>query len=46
MDIVVFVGMITPEDLAVMKQAIGQGCEQVDADEWQRLFTAFIMKGA
>ncbi len=29
-----FIGMIPPEDLAVMKQAIEQGCEQVDADEW------------
>ncbi len=29
-----FVGMIPPEDLAVMKQAIEQGCEQVDTDEW------------
>ncbi len=29
-----FIGMIPPEDLAVMKQAIEQGCEQVDTDEW------------
>ncbi len=29
-----FAGTISNEDLAIMQQAIYQGCEQVDADEW------------
>ena len=29
-----FAGMISPDDLQLMRQAIEQGCEQVDANEW------------
>lgn len=28
------VGTISPEDLEIMKQAIEEGCEQVDESEW------------
>jgi hypothetical protein len=29
-----FVGMISPDDLEMMKQAIEEECEQIDPDEW------------
>ncbi len=29
-----FAGTIEPDDLALIKQAIEEGCEKVDADEW------------
>jgi hypothetical protein len=29
-----FAGSIPPDDLQVMRQAIQDGCEQVDANEW------------
>jgi hypothetical protein len=29
-----FAGAISPEDARLMHEAIQQGCEQVDADEW------------
>ena len=29
-----FAGAIPPDDLQLMRQAIEQGCEQVDANEW------------
>lgn len=29
-----FGGSIEPDDLQLMAQAIEEGCEQVDADEW------------
>jgi len=29
-----FEGMIPPEDLSVMSQAIEEGCEKVDPGEW------------
>ena len=29
-----FVGTISKEDLKIMKQAIEEGCEQVDESEW------------
>jgi hypothetical protein len=29
-----FAGTIEPDDLALMKQAIEEGCEKVDANEW------------
>ncbi len=29
-----FVGTISKEDLEIMKQAIEEGCEQVDESEW------------
>ena len=29
-----FAGSISPDDVERMRQAIEQGCEQVDADEW------------
>ncbi len=29
-----FAGSIPPDDVERMRQAIEQGCEQVDADEW------------
>ena len=29
-----FAGAIPPSDLQLMRQAIEQGCEQVDANEW------------
>lgn len=28
------VGTISPEDLKIMKQAIEDGCEQIDESEW------------
>ena len=28
------VGTISPEDLEIMKQAIEEGCEQIDESEW------------
>ena len=32
--LVQFAGLITPEDLDQMQQAIERDCEQVDDDEW------------
>ncbi len=29
-----FAGSISPEDLALMEQAIEEGCEKVDTDAW------------
>jgi len=29
-----FAGSIPPDDLQLMREAIEQGCEQVDIDEW------------
>jgi hypothetical protein len=29
-----FAGTISPEDCALMEQAIEEGCEQVDLNEW------------
>lgn len=29
-----FAGSISPEDLALMEQAIEEGCEKVDVDGW------------
>jgi len=29
-----FAGSIPPDDLQLMSEAIEQGCEQVDSDEW------------
>lgn len=29
-----FAGSISPEDLALMEQAIEEGCEKVDTDGW------------
>ncbi len=29
-----FAGTISVEDLAIIRRAIDQGCEQVDTDEW------------
>ena len=29
-----FAGTISPEDLEIMKQAIEEGCEQIDESEW------------
>lgn len=29
-----FAGVIPPDDLQLMQQAIEEGCERVDADEW------------
>ncbi len=29
-----FANVIPPDDLQLMRQAIEQGCEQVDANEW------------
>jgi hypothetical protein len=29
-----FAGAIAPDDLELMREAIEQGCEQVDGDEW------------
>ncbi len=29
-----FVGTISKEDLEIMKQAIEEGCEQIDESEW------------
>ncbi|MEO0687371.1 MAG: hypothetical protein AAFY76_20565 [Cyanobacteria bacterium J06649_11] len=29
-----FAGSITADDLQLMREAIEQGCEQVDVDEW------------
>jgi hypothetical protein len=29
-----FAGLISPEDLQLMQQAIEDGCEQVDVNEW------------
>jgi len=29
-----FAGAIPPDDLQLMRQAIEEGCEQVDANEW------------
>ncbi|MBD6619382.1 hypothetical protein FNW02_27025 [Komarekiella sp. 'clone 1'] len=29
-----FAGSIPPDDLQLMREAIEQGCEQVDANEW------------
>ena len=29
-----FIGLIPPEDLKAMEEAIEEGCEQVDLDEW------------
>ena len=29
-----FAGTISPEDARLMREAIEQGCEQVDANEW------------
>ncbi len=29
-----FAGSISPEELAQMQQAIEEGCERIDADEW------------
>ncbi len=29
-----FAGSIPPDDLQLMREAIGQGCEQVDINEW------------
>lgn len=29
-----FAGTIDPEDLEVMKQAIEEGCERIEPDEW------------
>ncbi len=29
-----FAGAISPEDLQVMRQAIADGCEQIDLNEW------------
>jgi len=29
-----FAGAISADDLALMSEAIEEGCEQVDADEW------------
>jgi len=33
-DLLRFAGTIAADDLAVMKQAIEAGCEQVDQNEW------------
>jgi hypothetical protein len=33
-DLLRFAGMIQSDDLDAMTQAIEEGCEQVDADEW------------
>ena len=29
-----FAGVISPNDIQLMREAIEQGCEQVDIDEW------------
>jgi hypothetical protein len=29
-----FTGTISPEDAKLMREAVDQGCEQVDANEW------------
>lgn len=29
-----FAGAISPDDVQLMREAIEQGCEQVDANEW------------
>jgi hypothetical protein len=29
-----FAGTIPPDDLALMRQVVGEACERVDADEW------------
>jgi hypothetical protein len=29
-----FIGLIPPDDLKLMEEAIEEGCEQVDLDEW------------
>ncbi len=29
-----FAGVITPDDAQLMREAIEQGCEQVDVNEW------------
>ncbi len=29
-----FAGAISPDDVRLMREAIEQGCEQVDANEW------------
>ncbi len=33
-DLLQFAGTIESDDIEVMKQAIEEGCEQVNADEW------------
>ncbi len=33
-DLLQFAGTIPPDDIEAMKQAIEEGCEQVNADEW------------
>lgn len=33
-ELLAFAGLIEPRDLAALQQAIDEGCEQVNLDEW------------
>lgn len=34
-DLLRFAGTVTPEDARLMKEAIEEGCERIDPDEWR-----------